>query len=181
MENDKSLREIELEKVKEVIKDNFNDADCGCYSTRNLVGVSMTTLYSGTYFTVDISYFWSYFEIFGATPEEFKELHDYYESLYIEEDEEDEVRVPIPDETFNNMSNKENMNEKQGHDRMKNTYINFIKYFGEDLIGKADAIASNLENVSSITINCEISLNSVLHYSVTKNYNVSKKGENENV
>nr|DAT77133.1 MAG TPA: Hemagglutinin HA1 chain/Hemagglutinin HA2 chain virus, Viral protein [Caudoviricetes sp.] len=92
MENDKSLRKIEFEKVKEVIKDNFNNADCGCFSTRNLVGDSMKTIYNGTYFTVDICYPWRYFEIFGATSDEFKELHDYYESLSIEEDEEDETR-----------------------------------------------------------------------------------------
>lgn len=91
MENDKSLREIELEKVKEVIKDNFNDADCGCFSTRNWVGDAIVTIYSGTYFTVDICYNYGYFEIFGASPDEFKKLHDYYESLSIEEDEEDET------------------------------------------------------------------------------------------
>ncbi len=181
MENDKSLREIEFEKVKEVIKDNFNNADCGCYSTRNWVGDPMETIYSGTYFTVDICYSYSYFEIFGATPDEFKELHDYYESLSIEEDEDDKICEPIFNESFNSASNEETMNEKQAHDRIKNPYINFIKYFGADLIEKADYIASDLENVASISINCEISPNSVLNYSVTKNYDVPKKGENKNV
>lgn len=71
----------ELEKVKKIIKENYEDAECGMFDTRNLVGDEMFCLYEGKYFTVDICYHWSYFEIFGTTNEEFKELEQYYSDL----------------------------------------------------------------------------------------------------
>ena len=74
-------RKEELEKIKEIIKENYKNADCGLYSTRNIVGDIMTNLYKGENFQIDICYFWSYYEVFGTTKEEFDELYNYYDSL----------------------------------------------------------------------------------------------------
>lgn len=71
----------ELEKVKKVIKKNYKDANCGIFNTRNTVGDGMDSLFKGKYFTIDICYYWAYFEIFGTTNEEFKELEQYYSDL----------------------------------------------------------------------------------------------------
>lgn len=32
------IREKELEEVKNIIKEYYNEADCGLYNTRNIVG-----------------------------------------------------------------------------------------------------------------------------------------------
>ncbi len=74
-------REKEFEKVKEIIKENFEDAKCGIFSTRNITGDTMITIFEGKYFTIDICYFWEYFEVFGTTEEEFKELEELYDKL----------------------------------------------------------------------------------------------------
>ena len=74
-------RKEELKKVKEIIKENYEDAECGIFNTRNLVGDTMINLFKGKYFTIDMCYHWSYFEIFGTTNEEFKELEQYYSGL----------------------------------------------------------------------------------------------------
>ncbi len=74
-------REKELEKVKNIIKEEIENADCGLYNIRNLVGDSMFTIFDGDYFTLDICYNWGYFEIFGTTKEEFMELYKFYDSL----------------------------------------------------------------------------------------------------
>ena len=74
-------REKEFEKVKKLIKKNYDDADCGLYNTRNLVGDEMATIFRGEYFTIDICYFYSYFEVFGTTFDEFEELMKLYHEL----------------------------------------------------------------------------------------------------
>lgn len=74
-------REDEFKKVKEIIKEHYKDAECGLYDTRNIAGDKMTTLYKGKYFTLDICYFWSYFEVFGTTDKEFKKLEELYDEL----------------------------------------------------------------------------------------------------
>lgn len=74
-------RVMEFEKIKKIIKENYNYADCGLFNTRNIAGDIMLTLYKGNHFTLDICYDWSYYEIFGTNEKEFKELKDYYNSL----------------------------------------------------------------------------------------------------
>ena len=59
-----------LEIAKKVIKENIKDGDCGLFNTRNLVGDAMTTLYEEDGLTIDICYFYSYFEVFGLTDAE---------------------------------------------------------------------------------------------------------------
>ena len=74
-------REQELNKVKEIITKKFKDGNCGLYNTRNLVGDSMATIFKGDYFQIDICYYYSYFEVFGTTDEEFDTLYKYYNKL----------------------------------------------------------------------------------------------------
>lgn len=74
-------REKEFEKVKKLIKENYDDADCGLYDTRNIVGDYMVNIFDGKYFTLDICYYYSYFEVFGATSEEFAILKTIYNNL----------------------------------------------------------------------------------------------------
>lgn len=74
-------RKDELLKVKEVIKDNYDDAECGLFDTRNIIGDIMSTIFRGSFFQLDICYSCSYFELFGTTKKEFKEMKSFYESL----------------------------------------------------------------------------------------------------
>lgn len=74
-------REKEFNKVKELIKENIDDARCGIFDCRNMAGDHMTTLFEGKYFTLDWCFYWAYYEVFGATDKEFKELEEYYYEL----------------------------------------------------------------------------------------------------
>ena len=78
-----------LEKAKEIIKENYKCFDCGIYNTRNLVGDEVGTLYNEDGLCIDACCFYSYFEVFGLSDEEFEELKEYYKSLgnYVEEEE----------------------------------------------------------------------------------------------
>lgn len=70
-----------LEKAKEVIKEHYEEADCSIFNTRNWSGDIMTTIYDEDGLTIDICYNWGYFEVFGLSEDEFKELSVYYYSL----------------------------------------------------------------------------------------------------
>lgn len=75
-----------LEKAKEIIKKYYDEADCGIFNSRNLVGDSMSTIYDEDGLTIDICQYWSYFEVFGLSEKEFLELRKYYSSLREEEE-----------------------------------------------------------------------------------------------
>lgn len=76
-------REEEFKKVKELIIERYEYADCGLYNVQNMVGDIMTTLFKGQYFKLDICYGWNYYEVFGTTNEEFEELmYIYNEQKY---------------------------------------------------------------------------------------------------
>lgn len=75
-----------LEIAKELIDKYYDIADCGLFDSRNLVGDSMTTVYDANGLTVDICYHYSYFEVFGLSPDEFKKLRDYYNQKQKEND-----------------------------------------------------------------------------------------------
>ena len=79
VDNDGNISRID--KVKNVIKNNYNDADCGLFFTRNLVGDPMTTIWEEDGVTIDICYYYSYFEVFGLTEEEENELSRFYDSM----------------------------------------------------------------------------------------------------
>lgn len=70
-----------LEKAKEVIKDNYKDAECGIFCTRNIVKDPMDNLYEDEELTIDICYPYEYFEVFGLSKDEFDELAMFYEDL----------------------------------------------------------------------------------------------------
>lgn len=70
-----------LEKVKEVIREYYEYADCGIFNTKNIVGDTMTTVYEEMGVVVDVCYGYAYFEVFGLNDEEFEELENYYDSL----------------------------------------------------------------------------------------------------
>lgn len=74
-------RAHEFEKVKELIKDYYSDANCGIFNSRNIAGDTMSTIFLGEYFTLDICFGWAYFEVFGTTDKEFKELKKIYEKM----------------------------------------------------------------------------------------------------
>ena len=72
-------RKKELKKVKQIIKQNIEDYDCGIFDTKNVAGDNMHNIFTGKYFTLDGCHYWSYYELFGTTEEEFKEIEVYYE------------------------------------------------------------------------------------------------------
>lgn len=70
-----------LDKAKEVIKSHFGAADCGIFSSRNIVWDPMETVYEDDGLQIDICYRYSYFEVFGLSPSEFDSLVEYYDRL----------------------------------------------------------------------------------------------------
>lgn len=70
-----------LEKAKEIIKDNIKDAKCGIFDSRNVVGDPMTCIYYEDGLQVDICYGYEYFEVFGLSDEEFETLRKYYNRI----------------------------------------------------------------------------------------------------
>ena len=70
-----------LEIAKKVIAKYINDARCGIFDTRNIVGDFMENIYESEDLIIDICYGWAYFEVFGLTDSEFVELEKYYKSL----------------------------------------------------------------------------------------------------
>lgn len=70
-----------VEKVKEVIKNNIGDALCGIFDCRNTVGDPMEKIYDEAGVRIDICRKYEYFEVFGLTNEEFSEAESFYEDL----------------------------------------------------------------------------------------------------
>lgn len=76
-----------LEKAKEIIKKNFRYGDCGLFKSRS---DPMHNIYNADGLKIDICFRYSYFEVFGLTDEEFKELEDYYIKLEFESEEKND-------------------------------------------------------------------------------------------
>ncbi len=70
-----------LDKVKQIIKENYDKADSGLFFSRNFVGDPMANIYSENNVDIDICYYYSYFEVFGLTKEEQEELKEFYYAL----------------------------------------------------------------------------------------------------
>ncbi len=70
-----------LEKAKKIVKACYRMADCGIFNSRNFAGDIMCNIYEGEGLTIDVCYHYSYFEVFGLSDTEFKELERYYASL----------------------------------------------------------------------------------------------------
>lgn len=75
-------REEEIANLKKIIKLFYNPA-CkgGLFNSRNVVGDKMTNLYKSKDMQLDICFDFEYFEVFGLTDEEFKDLQNYYSNL----------------------------------------------------------------------------------------------------
>ena len=70
-----------VEKVKEVIKNNIEDALYGIFDCRNIVGDPMETIYDEDGIIIDLCRNWGYFKVFGLTNEEFAEVESFYGDL----------------------------------------------------------------------------------------------------
>lgn len=74
-------RTEELNKCLDLIKDKYDDAECGMFFSRNDVGDEMETIFSGQFFTLDICYNYAYFEMFGCTEAERNTVECVYKTL----------------------------------------------------------------------------------------------------
>lgn len=74
-------RKKEIEKVKQIIKENIKDIRFGIFDTTNLVKDFVVNKFDGKYISVGICPGCCYFEILGATQKEFAELESYYHKL----------------------------------------------------------------------------------------------------
>ena len=70
-----------IEKVKEVIENNIEDALYGIFDCRNAVGDPMETIYDEAGVRIELCSKREYFEVFGLTNEEFSEVEYFYEDL----------------------------------------------------------------------------------------------------
>ena len=70
-----------VEKVKEVIENNIEDALYGIFDCRNIVGDPMETIYDEDGIIIDLCRNWGYFKVFGLTNEEFAEVESFYGDL----------------------------------------------------------------------------------------------------
>lgn len=70
-----------LQKAKEIIKEYYDEADCGIFFSRNILGDVMSTVFIDDGLQIDVCYSHSYFEIFGLSNKEEDELEKYYDSL----------------------------------------------------------------------------------------------------
>jgi hypothetical protein len=70
-----------LEKAKEIMWENYSQAECGIFNTHNVAGDLMGTIYDENGLRIDICVHYGYFEVFGLTYEEFEELERFYNSL----------------------------------------------------------------------------------------------------
>lgn len=70
-----------IEKVKEVIKNNIEDALFGIFDCRNIAGDKMETIYDNNGIRIEICYRYGYFEVFGLTCSEFEEIDAFYKHL----------------------------------------------------------------------------------------------------
>ena len=70
-----------LDIAKKIIKAFFYFGRCGIYNCRGRNLDTFITLYDENSLTINLYFYWSYFEVFGLLPEEFAELKKYYEEL----------------------------------------------------------------------------------------------------
>ena len=70
-----------VEKVKEVIENNIEDALGGIFDCRNTVVDPMETIYDEAGVRIERCREYEYFEVFGLTNEEFSEVESFYEDL----------------------------------------------------------------------------------------------------
>lgn len=74
----KGVKMTKLEKAKEVIKNNYENGNCGIYNSHGIYEDEMITIYNEDGLTIDICYEWKYFEVFGLLQDDFEQLKEYY-------------------------------------------------------------------------------------------------------
>ena len=67
-----------LEIAKKVIEAYIDEAPLGLYDSRNTVGDEMVTIFVTDGLQIDICGYWGYFEVFGLSSDEFRELLRFY-------------------------------------------------------------------------------------------------------
>ena len=75
------MSERKLDIAKRIIKEHYDEARCGIYASRNIIGDPMNSIYDDGELSIDICYHWSYFEVFGLPNDDFTELQKFYDSL----------------------------------------------------------------------------------------------------
>lgn len=75
------MSERKLDIAKRIIKEYYNEACCGIFASSNIVGDPMNSIYDDGELSIDICYYWSYFEVFGLSNDDFTELEKFYDSL----------------------------------------------------------------------------------------------------
>lgn len=70
-----------LDAVKNVIKEHILDGDGGLFCRGGMFGDLKETVYEADGVRVLLAKYDAYFEVFGLTSEEFKELQEFYEPL----------------------------------------------------------------------------------------------------
>lgn len=78
-----------LDKVKEVIRQHYNNCDGGIYNCHNIFDDPTEEIYNEDGVRIHTNWLWRYFEVFGLTKEEFGELKRYYEECPWDDEEEE--------------------------------------------------------------------------------------------
>ena len=74
-------KERPLDTAKRIIKENYDNYDCGIFDCGNIVGDPMSTIYEDDSIEILGCYYYSYFEVFGLSDKDFEKLEEYYNSL----------------------------------------------------------------------------------------------------
>jgi len=70
-----------LETAKKIIEENYYYAKCGIFNCRSLVNDPIALIYNDDGLDIYLCYHWGYFEVFGLTNSEFRELEHFYNKL----------------------------------------------------------------------------------------------------
>ncbi len=74
-----------IEKVKEVIKNNIEDALCGIYNNRIHTGAKTEIIYDEAGVRIEMCRYYGFFEVFGLTDKEFTDIKAFYRGSAMEE------------------------------------------------------------------------------------------------
>ena len=86
----KEVSARDIDKCKKLIKKwVYDGCDGGFFDCSNIAGDKMEVLFETTGLTLELCYYWGYFECF-TDPDTFSELEEYYEQC-VEESERGEI------------------------------------------------------------------------------------------
>ena len=81
-----------IEKVKEVIKNNIEDALFGIFDCP-IACDPMETIYDNNGIRIEICYRYGYFEVFGLTDKEFADIEEFYMRCILKSFEKDKIAL----------------------------------------------------------------------------------------